>query len=108
MSHDDLRRLADEGVSEFPPANLDSLATWCDEYCFSANVASYCLLARTFRSIAIRWENAVPASLARDLDATIQRGICSFLDAQIQHESMAAATLVHQDVSTVLRTEGLV
>lgn len=100
MSHDDLRRLAEHGVSGFPPSEIPTLADWCEDYCFAANEASFCLLAKTLRTISAVWDGPVRTQKAAEIDRIVARRLGAFLDSKTTSGRMAEARFFADEIAT--------
>lgn len=105
MTHEDLRRLAELGVSVYPPSDLDELADWCEDYCYADSNAAYCLLAKTIRRISTVWNDPVTTQLATAIDVVITHRVSQFL-AATGGNMMVEARFLDQEITTTLIAAG--
>jgi hypothetical protein len=84
MSHESLRRLADEGLSAFPPSGLIDIANWCWEYGEATADARYCILWRILKSIAEPFEDngALSVVTVAQIDTVLHCYIPIIVDAR--------------------------
>ena len=95
MSRSSLQRLAESGLSAFPPANLDELAAWCQDYCWATGHVAYCILSDLFRKLFDAWNGPILESTSEAMSAVLGRDIPAILAAE--HETARVVALALRD-----------
>ena len=90
-----LQRLAESGLTAFPPANLDELATWCQEYCWATGHVAYCILSDLFGILFDAWSGPILDSTSAAMSAALGRDIPAILAAE--HETARVVALAMRD-----------
>ena len=96
-----MRRLAEGGLRAFPPAQLDDLAHWCQEYCWATGHVAYCVLSDLFSGLAKAWEYPIPASADEAMSAALRRDIPTILESDNETARVVSLAL-REEVSRIL------
>jgi hypothetical protein len=105
MIRADLLRLAEEGLTAYPPSALGELADSCKSFCADRADVRYCLLADAFRMVADWFDErdrygGITRSSVMELDGVFSR-LPPILDEEEMTAAAAFAGALRDEVSLI-------
>jgi hypothetical protein len=104
MDRETLLRLADRGISAFPPSELHALADWCWDFGESTGDARYSSLSRSFDAIGESFDlhGAVESATVHELDIHLKRSVPQILDADTAELGAHLARSLRESIVSII------
>lgn len=102
-----LLRLAEHGITKFPPSELSTLEAWCWDYSEASGDARYCSLARSISLLSDLFEitsGQVSADLIVNLDGVLREQLPSVLRAANPQDGALLARQLREGIGSAIET----